>query len=116
MNNHVAVHGDYVFITDTEFGIRILDASDFSRIDEVASIPHNLTEVYFSPIIISGGMLYYMQNTDFSNNTLVIVDVSDPSSPTEVNSLSIEGRPFWISVWENYLIVPGVWRTSKLLH
>ncbi len=57
--HQVVVQGEYVFITDAEFGIRILDASDFLQIDEAASIPHNLTEVYFSPIIISDGMLYY---------------------------------------------------------
>jgi len=94
--HHVAVQGNYVFITDTEFGIRILDASNFSQIKEVASIQHNLKEIYFSPIIISGGMLYYMQNTDFSDNTLFMVDVSEPTIPAEIGSQKMAGS-FWFT-------------------
>jgi hypothetical protein len=115
--HHVVVYGDYVFITDTEFGIRILDASDLSQIEEAASIPHNLKEVYFSPIIISGGMLYYIQNTDFSNNTLVIVDVVEPTIPVEIASHNMPGN-FWftgIDYEEGYVCVAAVSSGLKVI-
>jgi hypothetical protein len=57
-------------------------------------------------LAISGDYAFISISAESEN--LLVYDVSDPSSPTEVNSLSIEGRPFWISVWENYLFVPGV--------
>ena len=89
--HHVAVQGEYVYIVDSVFGIRILDASDFSRIEEVASIPHNLTDAYFSPMIVSGDLLYYIQNGDFSSNKLVILDVSTPTVPVEIGSHTLSG-------------------------
>ena len=192
----VAVKGDYVLLADPYFGIRILDASDFSQIREVGSHPHNQTDVYYSPIRVSGDTAYYLRHgdgmekklvgldildpahpvevvsldmpgywwfhgfdyrdgcacvaggpyglrvldvsdpgssrevgsydphsltsglalagnhafisTDFNDGELLVYDVSDPSSPTEVTALTVEGRPFWLSTWESYLHVPGV--------
>ncbi|MFC1550194.1 T9SS type A sorting domain-containing protein [Candidatus Neomarinimicrobiota bacterium] len=194
--HYVVVQGDYIYIIDSLFGVRILDASDFSQIHEVGSFPHNQTDAFFSRIEISGDFVYYLQDGDITGKQLVILDVSDPiapleinshdllgnwwfygfdyrdgyaciaagdyglrvvdvsnhisieevgyydphgltfgvavsgdhayistnddsenllvydvsdpSSPTEVNSLSFEGRPKWISTWENYLYIPGV--------
>ncbi|UCE07248.1 MAG: T9SS type A sorting domain-containing protein [bacterium] len=194
--HHVAVQGDFIYIIDSVFGVRILDASDFSQIQEVISIPHNQTDAHFSPIEISGDFMYYLQDGDMTGKVLIVLDVSDPtapvergsyhmsgnwwfygfdyydgyaciaggsaglrvvdvsypesiqqvgcydpfnltfglaisgdyaflstisdsenlsiynvsdpSSPTVMNSLSFGGRPFWISVYENYLYIPGV--------
>ncbi len=83
---HVAVQGKYVCIADAELGLRILDVSDFSRITEVASIPHNKPDVYYSHIMISDDLIYFMQNNDTSSNMLVIVDISVPALPYEVGS------------------------------
>jgi hypothetical protein len=108
--HHVSVHGRYVYIIDSLFGIRILDASDCSRIEEVASIPHNLPEAYFSPMIVSGDLLYYMRNTDFSSNTLVILDMSEPTAPVEIGSHVMSGS-MWFTGFdydEGYACIAAV--------
>ena len=92
--HNVAAQGDHVYITDSAFGIRILDASDLSQIEEVGSFPHNQTsDVIFSRLIVSDDLLYYMQDGDNSDKKLVILDVSDPQEPVEIGSLNMPG--FW---------------------
>jgi hypothetical protein len=116
--HHVTVHGYYVYITDAEFGIRVLDASDFSQIEEVASIPHDLTDAYFSPMIVSGDLLYYMQNTDFSDNTLVIVDISEPTIPVKIASHNMPGS-FWftgLDYDEGYACIAAVSSGLKIVY
>lgn len=91
--HNVAVQGDYVTITDATFGVRILDASDASHIREVSSVPHNQTDVFFSPMKVSGDLIYYMQDGDISGKKLVILDVSNPEAPVEIGSHDMPG--FW---------------------
>lgn len=91
--HHVAVQGEYVYILDSAFGLRVLDASDFSRIEEVGSFPHNQGDAYFSSMVVSGDLLYYLQNGDISDKRLIILDVSDPTAPEEVGSYDMPG--FW---------------------
>jgi hypothetical protein len=91
--HHVAVQGDYVYIIDAAFGIRVLDASDASQIEEVGSVPHNQTDAIFSRMEVSGDLLYYLQDGDISDKKLVILDVSDPEVPLEIGSHEMPG--FW---------------------
>lgn len=91
--HHVAMQGDYVYITDAMFGVRILDASDASQIEEVGSVPHNQTDAMFSRMKVSGDLIYYMQDGDISGKKLVILDVSDPEAPVEIGSHDMPG--FW---------------------
>jgi hypothetical protein len=60
--HHVAVQGDYVYIADADFGIRILDASDLSQIREIGSFPHNQGDVVFFRIVAHDNRLYYLQD------------------------------------------------------
>ncbi len=88
---NVGVHGNHVIITDATFGIRILDVSKPSEIEEVAGIPHNQTDVFFSRLNISDGYLYYLQDGDISGKRLIVLDLSDPELPSEIGSYEMEG-------------------------
>lgn len=89
--HQVSVQGDYVYIVDAVFGIRILDASDFSQIQEVGSVPHNQTDAHFSRIEVSGDFVYYLQDGDITGKKLVILDVSEPTAPVEIGSHDMPG-------------------------
>lgn len=91
--HHVLVQGDYVYIIDSGFGVRVLDASDPSQIEEVGSVPHNQTDVLFSRMEACGNFIYYLQDGDISGKELVILDVTDPTSPAEIGSHEMSG--FW---------------------
>ena len=88
-----AVRGNYVLIADPYFGIRILDASDFSHIREVGSHPHNQADTYFSPIKISGDIAYFLQHGDGMDKKLIMLDISDPADPMELGSDDLPG--YW---------------------
>jgi hypothetical protein len=89
----VAVKGNYVLIADPYFGIRILDASDFTQIQEVGSHPHNQADSYFSPIKISGDTAYCLRHGDDMDKKLIILDLSDPAHPVEIGSHDLPG--YW---------------------
>jgi hypothetical protein len=91
--HHVMAQGVYVYIIDAAFGFRILDVSDVSHIEEVGSVPHNQTDAAFSPMRVSGDLIYYMQNGDISDKKLVILKVADPEAPVEIGSHDMPG--FW---------------------
>jgi len=50
---------------------------------------------------------YAFVSTRRDSQNVVFYDVSDLSSPKEVNTITIEGRPFWLSVVGDRLFVPG---------
>jgi hypothetical protein len=89
--HNAAVLGDYVIITDAVFGIRILDASDGSQINEVSSLPHGQNDVIYSPLKVSGDKIYYIQNGDISGNKLVALDISNPEAPVERGTHNMQG-------------------------
>jgi hypothetical protein len=107
--HYVAVQGDYIYLVDSLFGIRILDASDFSQIHEVGSVPHNRTDALFSCIKISGDFVYYLQDRDITGKELVILDVSDPIEPVETGSHGMPGN-WWFygfDYLEGYACIAG---------
>ena len=99
--HHVAVQGNYVYIIDSEFGIRILDATDFSNIKEVDSIPHDQTDAVFSRIEISDKRAYYLQEGDNMEKKLIILDVSNPTAPVEIGSHDMPGY-WWFHGFDYY--------------
>ncbi|MHA2601285.1 MAG: hypothetical protein AM324_004040 [Candidatus Thorarchaeota archaeon SMTZ1-83] len=90
---HVVVQGDYVYIIDANFGVRVLGASNFSEIEEVGVLPHNQTDAHFSRMKLFNDLLYYLQDGDISDKKLIILDVTDPTAPLEVGSHEMPG--FW---------------------
>ncbi len=65
--HHVAVQGDYVYITDASYGIRILDASDLSHMSEIGSFPHGQGDVLFSRLVARDDHLYYLQDAEVTS-------------------------------------------------
>jgi len=96
----VAVSGDHVLIADPYFGIRVLDASDFSQIREVGSHPHSQGEASYSPIRVSGDTAYCLRHGDGMNKELIILDLSDPTNPLEIGSHDMPGS--WWSYGFDY--------------
>ncbi len=89
--DQVDVQGAYAYVLESLFGLRILDVSDLAAIHEVATVPHYETSVIFSPIRVSGDFAYYLQNGDASGKALVILDVTDPTSPLVISSHGLPG-------------------------
>jgi hypothetical protein len=89
--HHVAVNGMYVCTLDAAFGVRILDASNVSHIQQVGSFPHSQADAHFSHIVISDNCAYYLQDGNITGKMLVILDVSDPKVPTLAGSCSLPG-------------------------
>ncbi len=107
--HHVAAQGDYAYIADATFGVRVLDVSDFSQIEEVGSVPHNQPGVNYSRLRVSGDLIYYMQDGDLSDKQLVILDVSDPKAPAEIGWHDMPGS-WWFygfEYLERYACVAG---------
>jgi hypothetical protein len=99
--HYVAVQGNYVYIIDSTFGIRILDASDFSNIKEVGGVPHGQTDATFSRIEISDERAYYLLHGDNMEKKLIILDISDPTSPVEIGSHNMPGY-WWFYGFDYY--------------
>ncbi len=91
--HRVTMHGGYVYVIDAALGLRVLDVSDPSQIEEVASLPHNQNDVLFSPVVISGDRAYYFQDGDISDKQLITLDVSDPADPQTIGCHDMPG--FW---------------------
>jgi len=89
--HHLAIQGNYVYIIDAAYGIRILDASNVSQIHQVGFFPHNQNDAYFSRLVLSGNIMYYLQNGDITGKMIVILDVSDPAVPVQIGSYSMPG-------------------------
>ncbi|MBN2030108.1 T9SS type A sorting domain-containing protein [bacterium] len=88
--HHVAAHGDTVIITDSNFGIRILNVSDASNIEEIGSFPHHQTDVQYSRMKAFDDRLHYLQARD-TLVTMIILDVSNPETPVKIGSNDILG-------------------------
>lgn len=99
--HYVAVQGNYVYIIDSVFGVRILDSSDFSNIKEVGGVPHGQTDATFSRIEISDEHAYYLQHGDNMEKKLIILDISDPTSPIEIGSHNLPGY-WWFYGFDYY--------------
>jgi hypothetical protein len=98
---YIAVQGDIIYINDSVFGIRILDASDFSQIQELSSVPHNQNDAIFSCITVSEDYIYYLQDGDITGKRLVILDVSDPADPVEIGSHNLAGD-WWFYGFDSF--------------
>jgi hypothetical protein len=90
--HRVAVQGHNVYLVDSAFGIRVLDASDLSSIHQVGACPHHQTDAYFSRLVISGDRAHYMQRGTISANDLVVLDISDPAAPNEIGRHAMPGE------------------------
>ncbi len=91
--HHLAVQGNYIYVIDAAFGIRILDASNLSQIQQVGSFPHNQNDANFSRLVLSDNFIYYLQNGSSTGKVLIILDVFDPASPVQIGSYTMSG--FW---------------------
>lgn len=87
--HHLAVQGNYIYVIDAAFGIRILDATNISQIYQVGSFPHNQNDANFTRPVLSGNIIYYLQDGDITGKILVILDVLDPASPVQISSYSM---------------------------
>jgi hypothetical protein len=92
------------FIAARFHGLRVVEVSSPGAAEEIGCYQPSHGPAF--GVAASRDFAYVSTQSDSEN--LVIYDVSDPSRPTEVKSLTFEGRPKWISVFGNHLYVPGV--------
>jgi len=84
--HHVMVQGIYIYVIDAAYGIRILDASNVSQIQQVGSFPHNQNDANFSRLVLSNNLIYYLQNGSYSGKVIIILNVFNPASPLQIGS------------------------------
>lgn len=89
--HHVTVQGNYVYIIDAAFGIRILDVSNVTQIQQVGSFPHNQNDANFSRLVLSNNHIYYLQNGSSTGKVLIILDVLDPTFPLQIGFYNLYG-------------------------
>jgi hypothetical protein len=115
--HYVTVDGQYVYLIDSLFGVRILDVSNLDQIEEVASIPHNQADALLSHIRICNDRAYYLQHGDGEEKSLIILDVSDPRAASEMGRHDMLG--FWwfhgFDVSAGYACVAGAQNGLRVL-
>lgn len=92
----VLVQGNYIFIIDATYGLRVLDASDYENIEEAGSFPHNQSDVFYSDILIEENLLYFLQSGDNSGKQMIILDVSNYEFPVVLSSFQLPEN-IWFS-------------------
>jgi hypothetical protein len=115
--HYVTVDGQYVYIIDSLFGVRILDVSNLDQIEEVASIPHNQADALLSHIKIRNDRAYYLQHGDGEEKSLIILDVSDPRAASEMGRHDMLGH-WWFhgfDVSDGYAYVAGAQNGLRVL-
>jgi hypothetical protein len=85
-NLHLAIHGNYAFITNTDQGLQVVDISDPSNPSMVWSNP----PAYYSVLASEGNYLYIIDNQSQMN----VFDISNPVLPVNVGSITFS-FPFY---------------------
>ncbi len=94
----VAVSGDHAFVAAGKAGLRVLDLSSMSSIEEVAFLD---TPGSARAVEISGEFAFV---ADYSAGVRVI-DISSPLFPVEVGYLNIDLEAKDITIFENWAVV-----------
>ncbi|MCP4546354.1 MAG: hypothetical protein GY835_07805 [bacterium] len=84
--------GDYVFLSDMDFGLQVLDISDIDNMEIVGGLPSVMTP---QGMCVDGDYLYLT-----AHDRLLILDITDPTTPviigecdavTQVSGVAIDG-------------------------
>jgi len=103
----VFVSGNYAYVANGSAGLRVIDISDPSSPFEVGycNTPRCALGVF-----VSGNYAYVAASVDWNNNgydegRLYIIDVSNPSSPSEIGYYDTPGAAMGVYVFGNYAYV-----------
>jgi hypothetical protein len=91
--HYVTVDGQYAYIIDSLFGVRILDVSNPAQIEEVTSLSHGGGDALLSHLVIRGDRGYYLRDAEIEDKSLVILDVSDPETASQLAQYDLPG--YW---------------------
>lgn len=94
LNYDIDIAGDYVYLTDSEEGLEILNISDPSNITLLGR--YNLPFKSLDSVAVSGSYAYVSSKDGFE-----IIDVSVPFNPTRVGGID-NGRGLGIHIEGNY--------------
>lgn len=89
--------GDYAFISAAQNGLKVLDMTDPSAPQVVASLD---LLGYANGIAIDGTMAYLAELTEegASGGKLEVVDISNPLMPASVGVVELEGEPYDVTM------------------
>jgi hypothetical protein len=91
---HIAVAGDYAYVTAGEDGLYILDVSN-----PVEPVVVGFSSGRADGVTVSESHAYIK---NLASNQLQILDVSNPANPTEVSSYTPDGRLVGVAVMGGY--------------
>lgn len=113
----VAMEGSYAYVADSALGVVIVDLSDATTPDTVASYPLGGGSWWGTvPIDAANGYVY---SVNYNYRTVHIVDVSAPTAPTFAGEISVGDAVSEIQVVGDYAYlatgIPGVtvWNISN---
>jgi hypothetical protein len=84
----IKVAGDYAYMADYYAGLRVIDVSDSTAPTEIASDRYGN---YFSDVAVTEDYAYLVWGecgSQLCNNSLLVMDITDPTTPTLVGSFS----------------------------
>jgi len=98
----IIVSGKYAFVSEEEFGVKVLDVSNPSQIKEVS----NYKSYGYNNMFLENDILYFGPD---------IIDVKNPENPVKIGGFNVEGEITSVCADGNYVYYttglpsPGLW-------
>ncbi|MEW6160793.1 MAG: immunoglobulin domain-containing protein, partial [Verrucomicrobiota bacterium] len=99
----VLTHGNFAYVADTRSGMRVFDVENPGDIRRLTSIPGLLWD-----LSLAGFHLFAASGDSFgSQGELVVIDVSQPSTPVRIGITSYWGKLIGVQAYGNWVLGGG---------
>jgi hypothetical protein len=109
----ISKEGDTIYLACGWDGVRILDVSDTTTVNEIGATFFD--DLFVFHVVASGGYVYAGLSDMSYRGILQVLDVSDPSAPTMLGSIRMSGFSTGLAVSDQLVLVNDLFDGTRII-